>query len=111
MARRDMVLYQLNCFGAADAELLYVCVFVCVRRATCLGDDDFLFEDFHGVVLPAGLLPDQNDLPERPLPQQLQVVEVAHRLEEEKNPRADPTRPRTEIIPCHVLSADVRAKR
>ena len=45
-----------------------------------LGDDDLLLEDLHGVVGATGLLLDQDDLPKRPLPQQLQVVKVVHCL-------------------------------
>lgn len=48
---------------------------------THLGDDDFFFEDFHGVIFAAGLFPDQDDFSKGAFSQQLQVVEVAHRLQ------------------------------
>ena len=49
---------------------------------THLGYDDFFFKDLHGIVFTAGLFPHENHFTEGSLSKQLQVVEVAHCLEE-----------------------------
>lgn len=53
-----------------------------LSRNTHLGNDDFFFKNFHGIVFAAGLLSDKNHLPKSSLSQELQVVKVAHCLEE-----------------------------
>lgn len=45
-----------------------------------LGNDDFFFEDFHGVVGAARLLPHQNDFTKSAFAQKLQIVKVIHCL-------------------------------
>ncbi len=51
-----------------------------IKESCHLSDDDFLPQDLHGVVHPWGFLSHQNHLPKRAFTQQLQVIEVIHRL-------------------------------
>lgn len=69
-----------------------------LSRDTHLGYDDFFFKNFHGVVFAAGLLSDKNHLPKSSLSQKLQVVKVAHCLEE----KSRNLEPATDIISLYL---------
>ena len=55
--------------------------------STYFSHNHFLFQDFHGVVSPGGLLLDQDDLPERAFPEELEVFKVVHSLGGERGCR------------------------